>query len=108
MLYRLAAALSTIICENSCNLWPIKKSISEFVAKKILFEPFKKVRKERQSPAHKINSNFYDKTLVEKQKEIISQCYQAMKNLRHIFKDHRKAKDVKTPEWLDNGEIKTF
>jgi hypothetical protein len=77
-------------------------------AKKILFEPFKKVRKERQSPAHKINSNFYDKTLVEKQKEIISQCYQAMKNLRHIFKDHRKAKDVKTPEWLDNGEIKTF
>lgn len=29
-------------------------------ARKVLFGPFKKVRKERQSPAHKINSNTYD------------------------------------------------
>lgn len=75
---------------------------------KILFGPFKQVRKERQHPAHKINSNIYDKSLVEKQREIISKCYHAMRNLRYIFQDHRKAKDVKIPKWLDDGKIKTF
>ncbi len=78
------------------------------LANEVLFKPFKQVRKERQSPAHKINSNVYDKALFEKQREIISKCYRAMHNLRFIFQDHPKAKDVKISKWLDEGEIKTF
>lgn len=78
------------------------------LAEKVLFKPFKQVRKERQSPAHKINSNVYDKELFEKQREIISKCHLAMRNLRFIFQDHPKAKNVKIPKWLDDGEIKKF
>lgn len=78
------------------------------LANKILFSPFKQVRKERQNPAHKINSNIYDKSLIEKQREIISKCYCAMRNLRYIFQDHPRAKNVKISKWLDEGEIKTF
>lgn len=78
------------------------------LAEEVLFKPFKQVRKERQSPAHKINSNIYDKALFEKQREIISKCYRAMHNLRYIFQDHPKAKYVKIAKWLDDGEIKTF
>lgn len=61
----------------------------------ILFKPFKKVRQERQSPAHKISDNVYDKGFIAKQTELIKEVYFTMRTLRQIFQKHRDAKDVK-------------
>jgi hypothetical protein len=73
-----------------------------------IFEPFKKIRKERQSPAHKIDANNFDKKYIQLQRDIINDAYNSIHLLRHIFQRHKKAKGFKAPEWLDNGVIKTF
>jgi hypothetical protein len=75
---------------------------------KDLFKPFRKVRKERQNPAHKISENVYDKKFIEKQKKLITDSYSSVRALRKIFQQHPKAKDIEIPDWLDNGEIKVF
>lgn len=73
-----------------------------------LFKPLKKIRKERQSPAHRINENQYDRQLIEKQKIIMDDIYSVFRNLRNIFHQHPKARDFEIPDWLENGKIKTF
>ena len=73
-----------------------------------LFKPLKKVRRERQNPAHRINENEYNLKLIEKQKEIMNSVYNVFRNLRNIFHQHPKAKKFIIPEWLENGKIKTF
>lgn len=75
---------------------------------KDLFKPFRKVRKERQNPAHKISENVYDKGLIEKQKKLIRDSYSSVRALREIFQQHPKTKNIEIPDWLDNGEIKIF
>lgn len=73
-----------------------------------LFKPLKKVRRERQNPAHKINENQYDKQFIEKQKEVMNEVYSVFRNLRNIFHQHPKARNFEIPDWLENGKIKTF
>lgn len=73
-----------------------------------LFKPLKKIRRERQYPAHKINENQYDKQYIDKQKEIMNETYSVFRNLRNIFHQHPKARYFEIPDWLENGHIKTF
>ncbi|MGY5353618.1 hypothetical protein [Wenyingzhuangia sp. IMCC45467] len=73
-----------------------------------IFTPLKKVRRERQNPAHRISENNYDKKYIELQKTIVQNTYNSIRHLRHIFQQHPKAKDVKIEKWLDEGSIKTF
>jgi DNA-binding Lrp family transcriptional regulator len=73
-----------------------------------LFKPLKKIRRERQNPAHRINENKFDKQLIEKQKKIMDEVYSVFKNLRNIFHQHPKARNFEIPNWLENGKIKTF
>ena len=68
-------------------------------------KPFKNIRSERQTPAHKVNENVYDINLVKKQKDTISEVYNSMRQLRHIFSLHPKAKDFEIPDWLENRKI---
>ncbi|RZJ99932.1 MAG: hypothetical protein EOO46_21505 [Flavobacterium sp.] len=70
-----------------------------------IIKPFKNVRSERQTPAHKVKENVYDKTLIDKQKETISNVYNSMRQLRNIFSLHPKAKDFEIPDWLENGKL---
>ncbi|WP_298529624.1 hypothetical protein [uncultured Christiangramia sp.] len=73
-----------------------------------VFKSFKNVRKERQNPAHKVTENIYDESYVELQKNLISDAYNSMRQLRNLFQQHRKAKGFEIPIWLENGEIKSF
>lgn len=73
-----------------------------------LFKPLKKIRRERQNPAHKIIDNQYDLQFIEKQKEIINEAYSVFRNLRNIFHQHPSASNFEIPKWLENGKIKTF
>ncbi len=75
---------------------------------KDLFKPLKKIRRERQNPAHRISENVYDKRYIEKQKEMTSDAYSSIRAFRTIFQQHPKAKGYEVPDWLDNGEVKTF
>lgn len=73
-----------------------------------IFKSFKKVRKERQVPAHKTIDNTFSKEYAKKQDLLMRDVYYAMSSLRQIFQQHPKAKDVKILKWLDEGTIKMF
>lgn len=73
-----------------------------------VFKPLKKIRKERQNPAHKISENVYDKSFSTKQIELVKDAYSTIRALRQVFQKHPKGKSIKIEEWLDNGEIKVF
>ncbi|MBL7913636.1 MAG: hypothetical protein JNL49_01195 [Bacteroidia bacterium] len=73
-----------------------------------LFKPLKKIRRERQNPAHKIKDNQYDLQLINKQKEIMIEAYTVFRNLRNIFHHHPKAMNFEVSKWLEQGNVKTF
>lgn len=73
-----------------------------------LFKPLKKIRKERQNPAHRIDENQYDRQLIEKQKQIMKEVYSVFRNMRNIFSSHPDARSFNIPNWLENGKIKTY
>lgn len=73
-----------------------------------IFETFRRIRRERQSPAHKINTNSFDRKYVQLQMDVIGDAYDSMHLLRQIFQRHKKAKGLEVPSWLDNGAIKRF
>jgi len=73
-----------------------------------IFKPIKKVRKERQSPAHKINNNLYDKTFNKKQIDFLKELYKSLKLLRMILHQHPESNDIEIPKWLIEGNIKVF
>ncbi|MEJ2567621.1 MAG: hypothetical protein P8Z50_01890 [candidate division WOR-3 bacterium] len=75
---------------------------------KDLFKPLKRIRNERQNPAHKISENTYDKKYINKQKEMIKNAYSSFRALRTIFQQHPKANEFKVPDWLDNGGVKIY
>lgn len=75
---------------------------------KDIFKSLKKIRRERQNPAHKISENAYDKKYTDLQKSLISEAYSSIRALRFIFQQHPSAKNFEIPDWLENGEIKTF
>jgi len=75
---------------------------------KELFKPLKKIRRERQNPAHRINENKYNKTYIEQQKKIMKEAYNSIRAFREIFGQHPKAKDVEIPRWLEKGRIILF
>jgi hypothetical protein len=73
-----------------------------------VFKPLKNVRKLRQNPAHRINEDEYDKKYDDMQRNLIRKAYSSIRTLRKAFQQHRKAKHVEIPDWLDNGNIKIF
>ena len=75
---------------------------------KDLFKPLKKVRSDRQSPAHKISEDTFDKKFIDRQKVLINDVYSSLRALRTIFQQHPKARGFEIPDWLDNGDIKTY
>lgn len=78
------------------------RSISE------LFKPLKKIRRERQNPAHRISENQFDKHLIKKQIKIMNELYFVFRNLRNMFHQNPKARNFEVPNWLEEGDIKSF
>ena len=75
---------------------------------KKIFSTLKNIRRQRQNPAHRISENEYDQKYIEQQKKLINEAHHSIKGLRYIFKQHRRAKNFEIPDWLENGDIKTF
>lgn len=67
-------------------------------------KPLRKLINERQTPAHKIIDNKRDKTIWKRQNECMVNVYTAVRNIRLILANHPKAKQVKIPDYLFDGE----
>lgn len=73
-----------------------------------IMKPLKKVRKERQKPAHKVINNNYDPSLIERQKDIMKACYLSLGSIRRKIQTHPKAKNVELDDRLDKDNVKYF
>lgn len=79
----------------------------ESIPKEIM-KPLKRVRKERQNPAHKVIDNSYDTSLVDLQKEIMEGCYLSIGSIRRNLQTHPRAKNVELDDRLDQDNVKFF
>ena len=72
-----------------------------------IFATFRKVRRLRQKPAHKIDENSFDQEIIKKQREIILSAYSALRMLRLIFANHPlvQTNPPEIGEQLLKGEI---
>ncbi|HDO1319358.1 hypothetical protein K3H43_01285 [Aeromonas veronii] len=73
-----------------------------------MLNPLKKVRKERQTPAHKVVDNKYDKSYFAKQKSIMEDCYFSITSLRRNLQTHPEAHLVELAPYLDKVDVKYF
>ena len=76
-----------------------KENISE-----IIVEPLRTLRKARQKPAHELIDNKFDKGLYQKQNDMVSNIYSAVRGIRLLFSSHPSNKDMKIPEQIYNGD----
>jgi hypothetical protein len=74
-----------------------------------IFLAFRKIRKERQRPAHAIDDNKFDQIYFADQRQILKEAYRAIRTIRLIFANHPavKAAKIEIPEDLFKGEIWT-
>jgi hypothetical protein len=75
---------------------------------KLIFDPIKDIRKQRQDPAHKINEDKYDKAYHEKQDEIMRSAYISVRDIRLALSNHPDIKEYKVPDWLYEGKIRGY
>jgi hypothetical protein len=68
---------------------------------------FKKVRELRQKPAHAVNEDDFDKTLLHRQRELMIKAYDAVRVLRLCLANHPLAKSVEVRQELHDGQIWT-
>lgn len=86
------------------NFTPATKSDSELIDE--LISTLRHIRQERQARAHKIINNSYDPSFLEKQKELMSKAYMALKLLRTALSGHCLVKTYGAPEWLEMAQFK--
>ncbi|GAW32074.1 hypothetical protein [Carboxydocella sp. JDF658] len=75
---------------------------------KKLFATLKRIRRERQKPAHSIQEDVYDKKYFKLQDDLIIDAYSAVRTLRLIFANHPLLKSYKVPDWLYEGKITLY
>ena len=91
------------------EIW-INKTVrfSDHGPKDEMFKTFREIRGLRSKPAHSHLKNEWNLRFYEDKKKLIKQAYTAIRTLRLILANHRNTKSVEVPDWLLNGEIRTF
>ncbi|MDH5611211.1 MAG: hypothetical protein OEY66_01985 [Gammaproteobacteria bacterium] len=79
----------------------------ESIPKEIM-KPLKRVRNERQNPAHKVIDNNYEPLLLELQREIMEACYLSIGSIRRNLQTHPRAGHVELDSRLDEDNVKYF
>jgi len=68
-------------------------------------EPLRKVRKGRQTPAHKIYANKFDTNYLEQQRKLVKEVLNAIHLLRMVLAKYANPKGYVPPKWLDEWRI---
>jgi hypothetical protein len=74
-----------------------------------IFRAFRKVRKERQRPAHAIDDDKFDQKYFTDQRLLLDEAYGAIRDIRLIFANHPAVKvaNIDIPQVLYEGKIWT-
>lgn len=74
-----------------------------------MFETFRKIRRDRQKPAHALDENIFDQKYFHEQRDLLIKAYRAIKMLRLLLGSHPKVKSgaYEIDEYLQEGNIWT-
>ncbi|NMY13619.1 Diverged AAA-family ATPase containing protein [Pseudomonas veronii 1YdBTEX2] len=77
---------------------------------KELIDTFRKIRKLRQEPAHRIGLDIFDQSIFREQRALIIEAYNAVRLLRMILALHPKVEEdpPQINDWLREGKIWDF
>lgn len=73
-----------------------------------MLKTFRAIRRLRSKPAHTYVENEWGAKFLDEQKELIKKAYRAVRTLRLILANNRANRTVEVPDWLQNGEIRSF
>jgi len=73
-----------------------------------IIAPLKEVREKRQAPAHKIESDEFDRSYHHRQNELLRRVYKSLRTIRLLFANHPRVEGYKVPDWLYKGRIKIY
>ncbi len=68
-------------------------------------DSFKKVRKLRRIPAHKIEDSVFDQEFFKEQRELIVEAYTAVRTIRLMLANHPSVQGYEVEEQLFKGQI---
>lgn len=88
--------------------WLLKNVQANFDIDEVIIKPIKQVRKIRQVPAHELTNNSYNVDVYEKQKELMIDIYGSVRAIRILLRGHPLTKDVKIPDYLEDGKDIVF
>lgn len=67
--------------------------------------PLRRVRRQRQAPAHKLQENEYSEEYDAKQHAIYQEVYLGLMHLRRMLAKHPRAPSIDVPNYLTEGKI---
>jgi hypothetical protein len=73
-----------------------------------MLQTFRAVRRLRSKPSHTYTENEWANSFFDEQKDLIKKSYRALRTLRLILTNNPRCRDVKVPDWLQHGEIRSF
>lgn len=73
-----------------------------------MFAGLRAVRKERQAPAHKVESNSFDQKYVEQQRKLIILAFDAVRTLRMLLENHPAARGHEVSDYLREAKVWTM
>lgn len=82
----------------------LTKNVKLANIKKDINDPLRDLISERQTPAHRIIENKYDKNYWKKQNEFMQKVYVAVRNIRLLMANHPMCKQVEIPDYLYDGK----
>jgi hypothetical protein len=71
----------------------------------IIVAPLKNIRRLRQGPAHKFETNKFSQEYDDQQHEIVRGAYVALRHLRMTLASHPGAPAINVPRWIADGKI---
>ncbi len=84
-------------------VWADEKAFRE-----VIVAPLRKVRKERQGPAHTFSRDRFSAEYYETRRSLLWSVFNSLSNIRHTFGKHPAAASIKSQEWLDKEQIDVF
>ena len=83
-----------------------KWRLEDQVAVKDMLTAFREVRKVRNSQAHRLDDDTFDRSLFVQQRDLVVQAYRAVRYLRIVISQHPDLAEYDgAPRWLLTGEI---
>ncbi len=74
-------------------------------ARQEIISPLRRIRRERQEPAHTIVRNEFDLKYTAQRREILRDAAHSLGNILHVLLTHPRSPQIRLPKWFEDARI---